>query len=164
MLGKTRKWDRLDLSWLRPGEVQADPLSDLAVKNGVLSIWHIEPDQSNLKSIIVAMAINRDTLQEFSYGLFDQGIINDLHLRIESNPGTTPIDFVNNWHRDIVDLTTDKAARFVRTIFYRMERPAVLLVEDLVEMIREMIDKEQLEYSTLKKSIKKEFDKVKNAN
>lgn len=45
-----------------------------------------------------------------------------------------------------------------------MERPAVLLVEDLVEMIREMIDKEQLEYSTLKKSIKKEFDKVKNAN
>ncbi len=39
-----RKWDRLNVPWLKPNQIQADPLGDLRINEGTLSVWQIEDD------------------------------------------------------------------------------------------------------------------------
>jgi hypothetical protein len=127
---KKRKWDKLNLPWLEPNQIQADPLGDLNISEGTLSVWHIEDDKSNLDLVIAALAVNRQNFDKFEYGLFDQKIVDSIKLKIQIVPGDTPIDNVNSWHRDLVELTVDKASSLVKAIFDNFDKQR-LLVDDV---------------------------------
>lgn len=121
-----RKWDKLDVPWLEPNQIQADPLGDLKISEGTLSVWHVNDDKSNLDIVITALAANRDNFDKFEYGLFDQTIAMSLNLKMQNTPGTTPIDKANIWHRDVVELTAEKAFELIKAIFDTFEKQRVL--------------------------------------
>ncbi len=68
---KKRKWDKLSVPWLQGQGIQADPLSDLRISDGNLSVWHIKDDMTNLNDVILALAITRSNIDKLEYGLFD---------------------------------------------------------------------------------------------
>jgi len=117
-----RKWDRLDVPWLKPNQIQADPLGDLRITEGALSIWHIEDDKSNLDLVIAGLATTRQNVDKFEYGLFDQEIVTGLDLKAQITTGNSPIDAANVWHRDLIELTAEQALNLVNAIFDDFEK------------------------------------------
>ena len=121
-----RKWDRLDVPWLEPNQIQADPLGDLRIDKGTLSVWHVNEDKSNLEIVILALAATREKFDKFEYGLFDQELAKSINLKIQNTLGITPIDKANIWHRDVIELTAEKAFELIRAIFDTFEKERVL--------------------------------------
>jgi len=117
-----RKWDRLNIPWLKPNQIQADPLGDLRINEGALSVWHIDDDRSNLEFVIVALAAARQNFDKFEYGLFDQEIVGGLDLKVQVTPGNSPIEVANGWHRDLIQLTAEHALSLVNTMFDSLEK------------------------------------------
>ena len=122
---KKRKWDALSDPWLGSGEVPGDPLGDLRITRGKLSLWYIEKDGSNLDLIVAALAANRERFDKFEYALFEQNIVYKIDLAVEETIGATPLNDANKWHRDLVHLTVDKAAHLVTSIFSTLEKKRV---------------------------------------
>jgi hypothetical protein len=117
-----RKWDRLNVPWLKPNQIQADPLGDLRINEGTLSVWQIEDDRANLDLVITALAATRQNFDKFEYGLFDQEIVTYLGLKVRISSGNTPIDAANDWHRDLIQLTADQALSLVKSMFDTLEK------------------------------------------
>lgn len=121
-----RKWDKLNVQWLQPNDIQADPLGDLRITDGTLSVWYIEDDRSNLGLIVTALAATRQKFDKFEYGLFDQNVLDIVDVLVKKKPGDTPIENANVWHRDLVELNIDKATTLVKTIFNGLEKKRLL--------------------------------------
>ena len=131
--GKKRNWDILRLDWLSGG-VQADPATDLRVSLGKMSVWWIEDDESNLDLVILALASSRDYIEKLEYGLFPEQIPSQLEIKVDSEAGDTPVSSANNYHRHLIEMTTDSLARFVNIIFHDMQKS-----RKLKPQVREMI-------------------------
>ncbi len=117
-----RIWDRDGYAdWLQAGQAPADLFRDLRVVNGRISVWHIEDDKSNLDQVITALAVTRDNIDVFDYGLFDQMIVGASGIRTGSAAGDTPLHSANHWHSDLVELTVDNWAVLVKALFNVME-------------------------------------------
>lgn len=148
-----RKWDKLPFGWLKANEVQGDPLGDLRIQDGTLSVWHIEDNHSNLKLIITALASNRDRFDKFDYGLFDQTLLDEIDIKIKETPGKTPIESVNLFHRDLTQLTINKTATLVNAIFDSLQKKRVL-GEEIESLIRDGVKKSLIDLRKVKKSMK----------
>lgn len=119
-----RSWDRdlFNAPWLGLDEIPADVHQDLRISQSSLSVWHIEDAQSNLEQVITALASTRDSIDTFDYGLFEQDIVRSINIKFMESLGISPMQAANHWHRDLVELTVDKLARLIRTIFGAMEK------------------------------------------
>lgn len=148
-----RKWDRLNVPWLKPNQIQADPLGDLRVNEGALSVWHIEDDKSNLDLVIVALAAARQNFDKFEYGLFDQNIASGFNIKVQITPGNSLIDTANAWHRDFIELTAEQALNLVNTIFDDLEKHR-LYDDEVQNRILEAIKTGHLNLQNLNKSLR----------
>lgn len=78
------------------------------VKNGELSAWIIEDDESNLDRVVAALASNCNSLEDLSFVVARREAVEQLQIPIRKHPGTTPDDEANHrWHRDLVGLSND---------------------------------------------------------
>jgi hypothetical protein len=103
------KWIAPD-SW-KPGDVPADALTDLRTHNNGLSVWNVDTDRSNLDSVIVAVASNRERLDKLDYALFDEAVLSPLGIRCIKSDGDSPHQSANvTMHRDLTELTAQKLA------------------------------------------------------
>lgn len=154
---KKRKWDRLDLSWLQTDEVHSDPITDLDTEEGVLSVWEIDDDGSNLSLVIAALASNRDKLAKFEYGLFDEQYPKKLNINVEVTEGGTSVQEANRYHRDLTKLTIQKLALLVGDVFtsiekFRLDKDEVQ--DEIVESVKQnRIDINRLRSQKLKSEI-----------
>jgi hypothetical protein len=106
-----QKWQpEYAIGWLSEGDLQADALNDLATQNNELSVFHIEDDKSNLNRVIAALAAKRDNLDKLDYALMASEIADDPGFNIRMIKGDTADEAVNQWHRDITELTVAKLA------------------------------------------------------
>lgn len=108
MIKGSRWYPPEDTFWLADGEIQAEPLADLATRENTLSVFQISDNESNLERVIAAMAAQRDDLRHFEYALFDQQIIADLNIKVQKAPGDTKDGIVNEWHYDLTELSAQK--------------------------------------------------------
>jgi len=104
-----RKWDRLNVPWLKPNQIQADPLGDLRINEGALSVWHIEDDESNLDLVIAALVATRQNFDKFEYGLFDQEIVTgfdglEKHRLYDDEVQSRILDAIRTGHIDLQKL------------------------------------------------------------
>ena len=153
---KKRHWDELNLPWLAPGEVHCDPITDLKPEEGVLSIWEIEQDLSNLDLVLMAIACTRNHVDLIDYGLFDSAILSNLEIEIVPNLGNTPVPDANKFHRDLVKLTVSKLAHFVNIIFFSIRKD-----RKLYEQIRQLIIAEwgkKVDVSKVDKNLRKSIE------
>ncbi len=150
---KKRKWDKLSVPWLQGQGIQADPLSDLRISDGNLSVWHIKDDMTNLNDVILALAITRSNIDKLEYGLFDPAVVVDAGVTVQESPGNTPLEIANSWHRDLVQLTIDKVCRLTKSMFENLEKRRIL-EDEIRTMIIEAIDREVLDSKKLNKDLR----------
>ena len=154
-----RKWDTLaDQSWLEVQAIQGDPLGDLRIDSGNLSVWHIEDDKSNLNLIITALASTRERLDKFEYGLFNQDILNNLGIEKKASPGNTRMERANRWHYDLIHLTTSKTVQLVEALFHSWEKER-LLDKRICDLIVDAVRQKELKVEKLPKKLREEVEK-----
>ncbi len=122
---------------LREGDVPADPVGDLTTTKNALSVWHVEPDRSNLERVVRAVAIGKAKLDSAGWVLFDSDLLGPLGIGlVEDSRGATKDEAANAWHRELVDLSGNKLVGLARKILEHGESGTVLkkrmaeLVED----------------------------------
>ncbi|MBZ5493640.1 MAG: hypothetical protein LAO76_22200 [Acidobacteriia bacterium] len=108
--------------YLEMGDVPGDCLQDLRINENKLSVWSIEPDDSNLKRVMTALAGTHEMITTFYFLVFDETVVANLGLKMTPTNGNTADRDANRWHRDIVELSAKKALLLVIAIFDEARR------------------------------------------
>jgi hypothetical protein len=104
---------------LSNNDVPSDSLADLNTSSHKLSVWRIEPDQSNLDEIITAIASTRQKADHFSYILIDKNELSILGYAFDDNTGATEHKNANNWHSDLISLTGSSILSLSKVLFLK---------------------------------------------
>jgi hypothetical protein len=137
---------------LQKGEIQADPLGDLATGNNTLSVWQIEDDNSNLNQVIAALASNRDSISNLDYAMFDINLLTSTEIKIQTNRGGTPYETANTWHRDLIELTATKLVRLAETMLVHSHRERILQ-KDVLNLIKDAVQNGQIDKTKLRPGV-----------
>jgi hypothetical protein len=105
-----------EVDWLPANELQADALGDLASKNNELSVWFVSDDNSNLTEVVAALSLSGDYVSIVDYALIDLDLLSNQGFDIAQNPGVTPFDSANHWHRDLVRLTARRVLELAELV------------------------------------------------
>jgi hypothetical protein len=114
-LDNKRLWDKP--AWLPAGEVPAEAVQDFQVDQNELSVWYVEPDQSNLDRVLTALAANRDFADKIDYAIFEEAVVGNCGITIRQTPGQLPDEHANReWHRDLIELSGRKLVSLAESI------------------------------------------------
>lgn len=150
---RKNRWYTSDtIPWLPEGEIQADPLGDLATGHNTLSVWQVEDDKSNLEQVITALAANRDTISNLDYALFDLELLSTIGIRVEVNEGATPYEKANHWHCDLVELTATKLVKLAKVMLISSSRERVL-EKEILSLIKDAVQTGQIDKTKLSQKI-----------
>lgn len=116
------KYEKNELPWLSEGDVQADPLGDLATTKNELSVWQIENDKSNLEQVIAALRANCDDIANIDFALFDSKFLKDIKVAIRRSHGGSKDEMANSiWHYDLFELSAFKLIELTKVIIANAE-------------------------------------------
>ena len=150
------RWNKTTCPWLAKDDIQADLLRDFETKDNTLSVWLIQDDQSNLNEVVLALAINRDTISNFDYTIFDISLLEILSIKLKVNEGNTLYKKANCWHRDLVELTINKVVKLAESLLEDAEK--VRISERKIEnLIQVAVNNNQIDREILKPSISKKL-------
>lgn len=146
---KAKWYKHPGVPWLAEDDLQADSLLDLKTDDNVLSVWHIEDDESNLGRVVAALAAKRNNVANFDYALIDADLVVNLPVHIKNKSGDTPDAEANQkWHRDLTQLTHRQLFELANLIrrhgkVERIQHPQVL------ESLKKAYDADQLEHQKI---------------
>jgi hypothetical protein len=155
LLRKIRKskWYKNDsVPWLEEGEIQADALGDLVTSGNTLSIWLVEDDKSNLEQVIVALVSSCDNISNFDYALINVDLLLSVGIKIDTKEGLTPYLRANQWHRDLVELTTNKLFKLAEVMAIHSTRERVS-EKTVLNLIRAAVQNEKIDKTKLKEGV-----------
>ena len=121
----TKKWSPVSPDWLQLGDIEADPLGDLSTFDNALSVFVVE-QESAVERVIAALIARQNSPRNVGYVLIDPRTLEELGFKIEEKQGTTPDDEVNEWHRNIIELSGNALVLLARTIRDECELKAML--------------------------------------
>ena len=111
-LRKKSSWESRGITWLGPGQLQADVFGDLATKQNMLSVYKVGDNtrSDTLDRVIAALAVagTEHISDKFEYLLFDESILQTLGIKIAHNKGETPDLEVDALHIDLIELSADR--------------------------------------------------------
>lgn len=154
---KTRWYNSSNITWLTRGEIQADPLGDLATSQNTLSVWQVEDDGSNLEQIITALASGRDSISNLDYAVFDLNLLCGIGIDIKDEPGVTPYEKANIWHKDLIELTGRKLVKLAEAMLTNAEIKRIS-EKEILRLIKEAVANGRIAQAKLKPSISKKLD------
>ena len=160
LLRKIRKgkWYKNDsVLWLGENEIQADALGDIVTSSNTLSVWLVEDDKSNLEQIIIALASGCDNISNFDYALLNVDLLSNFGIKIETKEGSTPYVRANQWHRDLVELTTNKLFKLAEAMFILSDRERVA-EKTVLNWIKDAVRNGQIDKTKLSAGITKKLD------
>ena len=149
-ISQKAKWerDKCYYPWLNEGEVAADVFNTLRPKDGTLSTYVIDEGKTRLHRVAAALVCTRDGFKHVDYVLIPYETVAD-EFTLCITPGGTADDEVNEWHVDVVHLTSEKLAKFVQLIRdekHEMDR----ISEDIVKsQIYYGIENKQIDYKKI---------------
>ena len=109
--------------------------------------------------MITALAANRERPDKFEYGLFDQKILNGVKVKILRTLGRTPIDGVNFCHRDLSELTIDKAAKLAKMIFTTLQKKRLIITE-VQDKIISAVDTGKIDLENVNSSMREKIKQL----
>lgn len=98
---------RIDSKVLKDVPVSTDPR---------ISMWLIDENKVNLITVVCALALTREKLDDYSYVLFPYSLLDDLEVRREHSEGDTPYSPANSHHFHLVDLSLYQLGELIRRI------------------------------------------------
>lgn len=103
-LNNRRLWDKPE--WLPKGDVPAQALLDFKIENHEMSVWFVEPNNSNLDRVLTALAANRNFIDKIDYAVVDEKAITDWDIKRRQTQGKSPDDHASKeWHWDLMELS-----------------------------------------------------------
>ncbi len=153
---KARWYQNGEIPWLAAGELQADPLADLATSDNTLSVYLIESDKSNLERVVTALAANCNKVSNLDFALLDLGVFSKLEIKVECAAGQTPDEQVNKWHRDLVELSAQKLIELAKAILSSAGKKR-LSKRSLVRLIAEALEFNHISAAKLKPGVLKKI-------
>ena len=155
---KSKWYKTSDVDWLREGELQADALGDISTSSNSLSVWEITEPESNLDVVIAALAAGRDAVSNFDFALFTQRRVLESDITIKNSSGKTCDEQVNQFHRELTELSSGKLFALAKIIQddakrERWQEPKVL------GLISSAIATGRFKADVLPKNIKNRLDK-----
>ena len=155
---RKRRWStEEEISGLSQGEIQADALGDLVTKNNTLSFWYIKDDRSNLETVIIALAANRDTISNLDYVLFNIDLVSEIGIKIEANEGGTPYDKANHWHRDLVGLSATQIVKLAEIISLHSDKKRIS-EKQILNLIKDAVKNGDIDMARLKPDIARKLN------
>lgn len=114
-------WWSLDRSpaegWLPPQESRGDVLKGLRATNSTLSVFVLHDDSpGQLERIFAAFAAARPEPSKVDFAIVDETELVELGLSIAEEAGNTPDAVVNQWHRNVVQLSASKINTLARCL------------------------------------------------
>jgi len=125
IIGSRRLWFDPLGDWLPPNKVVADVFHrGLRTTEGNLSTYFVAVDnyQNNVEDppeverIVAAYACTRNKIQNVDFVMIPTDALEATGLEYKESDGNTADDAVNSWHRDIIELSTEKLSRFAELI------------------------------------------------
>jgi hypothetical protein len=113
---KSKWYKSEEVSWLHCGDLPADALGDIRTSSNGLSVWEIADDEANLAAVIAALAAGRDAAANFDFALLKQAAVLESNIPIHTKPGDTHDKQVNQFHRELTELSTVKLMALARII------------------------------------------------
>lgn len=101
---RSRWTGAFDAAWLAKGDFPADALGDLNTSANAMSVYFLD-QHGDLDRLAPALAATKDSFAEFDYAEIDLPFFNQTGIKIKEVLGDTPDTFVNNWHRDLIELS-----------------------------------------------------------
>jgi hypothetical protein len=146
---KGSKWDKeSNGETYQPLTLPSDPVGDLGTTQGVLSLWYVNEDLSNLNDVILGVLANNNTFSHLDYALLPDVDLSRLPILVTSTAGRTTYDPARAYHRNLEVQTAAKLVDLACTIINvaQFERiPKDDCIDRLVQAIREKrIDPSQL--------------------
>lgn len=159
LLRKIRKskWYKTDsVLWLKEDEIQADALGDIVTSSNTFSVWLVQADKSNLEQVIVALASSCDNISNFDYALINVELLVNIGIKIEIKEGLTPYSRANSWHRDLVELTTNKLSKLAEAMFLHSDRERVT-EKQVLNLIKNAVQNGYIDQTKLSEGITKKI-------
>lgn len=146
-----------------------DTLSDLKTDNNGLSVWFTpDLDETNIKPLLAAMAVGRDSIQKMTYVVLDENRL--LSMGIEKKPvlGLAPgisDEAILKSHYDLTDIDYKRIGPLANYIEELIEGNHAKTVneKDLEKYINELIDNDKICTEDLKDGIKNRINRSKSA-
>ncbi len=98
------------------GGLQADSLKNFRTSNNSLSVYLFDQSTISEVRILAAIASGRDNIAEIDYAIFESNILEQIHLATGSSKGETADNLVNDFHIDLVKLTTNQICSLAKFI------------------------------------------------
>jgi hypothetical protein len=161
LLRKITKPKWYDTPWLGPGDVPADALIDLRTQNNELSVWHIEPDATNLDDVIAALAANNtDRVANLDYVLVDEEALAQLGIKTVKSPGASPHAHANShWHRDLVELSGSRLLALAHEMKRRQAEHKRIQHATVRDILKAALQSGKLERESLKPALIADLEK-----
>lgn len=141
--------------WLGRNEAPADSLRDLA--DNSLSVWHIDDDKSNLSHVVSAIAAGRQTIDKLDYACFPPDRLEQITISVVKTEGKTFSKDANaSWHRELVQLSANKAAGLANIMKEYGTRDR-LLEDEVVSLIQEAIRSGRIDKDKLPDKIREKI-------
>ena len=145
-----------DFPWLRKGELIADVFKGLSTTHGTLSIYAVDAEKTNINRIIAALACTRDNIQKFDYVLVPIETIED-KFELSKTKGKTADDTVNEWHLDILHLTSSKLTELAYIFRDHRESISRLSEKKVESAVRKRIDGGLIDVGRINEKLKGKF-------
>lgn len=157
-IGNKTWWykDRSDFPWLGEGELIADIFKGLNATHGSLSVYAVDSDQTYLNRIIAALACTRNSIQNFDYVLVPVSIIEE-NFELQETKGNTADDKVNEWHWNIIHLTSSKLNELAYIVRDHRESMSRLPEKKVESAVRQGIDDQFIDFNRIRDSLKEKF-------
>ena len=102
-LSQKRHWDKTP--WIEDGEVQADATKCLISCNNTMSVYVFEDRDGHLDRVVAALAARRDHIKHLDLAIVSSSVLDKCDIGSSEIPGETGDSQVNDWHKDLINLT-----------------------------------------------------------
>ena len=121
-------------AWLEDDDAPADAFGSFLTRDGSLSFWAINEDESNLGRVIAALAAGRDYIDKLDYALVEESVFDIAGVGLRKVDGVSPDGGANQlWHQDLEGLSGRRLLMLaVNMRGCRMERKPKMRVQELI--------------------------------
>lgn len=161
ILSKRNKWawDEPPLSWLDDGDIPAGPLLHIIPDDHKISVYEVHGDQARINKVAAAISAGKEKLDAVEYIVIEEADIVDVGIEIDDRElGETYDPEVNQWHRDLTNISATKLVALGRRILPKTISDWVL-EKTVNEVFSETIktNNQKIDWSHVKLKKKAEF-------
>lgn len=167
---RSSRWPEVpDRAWVPPGDVPADPLGDLTTSGNKLSVYFIddadrEQVDRQIRRALIALAASADRPDSVDHVLFRHEVLEAVGIDVEAEPGATPDDEVNGWHRNLARLTGSQLVRLANHVLNTGEFGDRLLSKQVFQEIVDGIQGGRIDERKLKQAMREKLGLISHSS